>query len=217
MLDLAPPPAAAGRAPDEATRGGASGRERLLAAAAAQFAAKGYVATSVRDIVNAAGVKAPALYYHFGSKEGLFLALAREAMAKIEQYRDEALAAGGTAVARIRRLCRAHAAIRREYAGLSWIVDQILSGPPEAAPAIDFRGLGCEWLRLFERLVEEGIAQGELRPCPASDLALALLGAVEIAARAEVFGICGQTPEDSLEGMLDLLLARAVPAADPDR
>lgn len=65
--------------------------------------------------------------------------------------------------------------------------------------------------------MEEGIAQGELRPCPASDLALALLGAVEIAARAEVFGICGQTPEDSLEGMLDLLLARAVPAADPDR
>ena len=50
MLDLAPPPAAAGRAPDEATRGGASGRERLLAAAAAQFAAKGYVATSVRDM-----------------------------------------------------------------------------------------------------------------------------------------------------------------------
>ena len=44
------------------------GRERLLAAAAKLFAAKGYAATTVRDILRAAKVTAPVLYHHFGSK-----------------------------------------------------------------------------------------------------------------------------------------------------
>jgi AcrR family transcriptional regulator len=39
--------------------------------AARLFAAKGYDATPVREIVEAAGVTKPTLYYHFGSKEGL--------------------------------------------------------------------------------------------------------------------------------------------------
>ncbi|MCA1685458.1 MAG: TetR/AcrR family transcriptional regulator, partial [Planctomycetia bacterium] len=43
--------------------------------AARQFASRGYDATPVRAIVEAAGVTKPTLYYHFGSKEGLARAL----------------------------------------------------------------------------------------------------------------------------------------------
>jgi AcrR family transcriptional regulator len=43
--------------------------------AARLFAARGYDATPVRAIVEAAGVTKPTLYYHFGSKEGLAQAL----------------------------------------------------------------------------------------------------------------------------------------------
>lgn len=50
-------------------------REKILDAAEELFGTKGYAATSVREIVDAAGVKAPALYYHFGSKDGLLVAL----------------------------------------------------------------------------------------------------------------------------------------------
>jgi AcrR family transcriptional regulator len=39
--------------------------------AARLFAERGYDATSVREIVEAAGVTKPTLYYHFGSKQGL--------------------------------------------------------------------------------------------------------------------------------------------------
>jgi AcrR family transcriptional regulator len=47
----------------------------IARAAARLFAARGYDATSVREIVEAAGVTKPTLYYHFGSKEGLAQAL----------------------------------------------------------------------------------------------------------------------------------------------
>src|SRR5437660_10208662 len=57
-------------------RAGTSEVARHVARVAARlFAARGYDATPVRAIVEAAGVTKPTLYYHFGSKEGLAQAL----------------------------------------------------------------------------------------------------------------------------------------------
>jgi AcrR family transcriptional regulator len=63
-------------APPEATRAETSDVARHIARVAARlFAEKGYDATSVREIVEAAGVAKPTVYYYFGSKEGLAQAL----------------------------------------------------------------------------------------------------------------------------------------------
>lgn len=193
-----------------------SGRARLLAAAVPLFAAKGYAATSVRDILRAAGVTAPVLYHHFGSKEGLFLALAQEGRAKFEAARTEALRSGGAATARILRLARAHLAVRREYADLAWVVEQILSGPPEAAPPYDFRAAVRESIDRFEALIEEGIASGELRPCAPRDAALAVMGALEVAFRSRIYDARGGDPDGVLESVLRVLfsgLSQPHPAA----
>jgi AcrR family transcriptional regulator len=45
--------------------------EEILQAAVGLFARKGFEATSTREIVEAAGVTKPMLYYYFNSKEGL--------------------------------------------------------------------------------------------------------------------------------------------------
>ena len=50
-------------------------RQHLLQAALKCFARCGYAAASVQDIVDAAQVSKPALYYHFGDKAHLFQAL----------------------------------------------------------------------------------------------------------------------------------------------
>lgn len=50
-------------------------RERLLEVAEGLFADQGYLATSVREIVQGAGVQPPALYYHFENKEALLVEL----------------------------------------------------------------------------------------------------------------------------------------------
>lgn len=180
---------------------------RLLAAAVRLFAAKGYAATTVRDILRAAGVTAPVLYYHFGSKEGLFLAIAEEGRAKFEAARAAALGAGGPVAERIRRLAHAHLAVRREYADLAWVVEQILSGPPEAAPAYDFRAAVRESVRRFETLVEEGIATGELARSAPREVALAIMGALEVAFRARIYDDQGVGPDDVLESVLGVLLS----------
>ena len=43
-------------------------KQNILAASLALFSAKGYEGTSVKEIVSAARVTKPTLYYYFGSK-----------------------------------------------------------------------------------------------------------------------------------------------------
>ena len=68
----------------ETDAGGTGEVARQIARAAARlFAERGYDATSVREIVEAAGVTKPTLYYHFGSKEGLAQALLTVPMTRL--------------------------------------------------------------------------------------------------------------------------------------
>jgi AcrR family transcriptional regulator len=49
-----------------------STKERIISAAVSLFCHKGFEATSVREIVKAAGVTKPVLYYYFKNKKDLF-------------------------------------------------------------------------------------------------------------------------------------------------
>lgn len=52
--------------------------ERILQVASKMFAEKGFSNVSVRDICRETGTTAPVIYYYFGSKRGLFDAVARK-------------------------------------------------------------------------------------------------------------------------------------------
>jgi AcrR family transcriptional regulator len=184
-----------------------AGRERLLKAAMRLFASRGYAATSVRDIVSAAGVTAPSLYHHFGNKEGLFLAIMRVNQARIAAVEQEVLASGGSAAARILRLGKAHLEVRREFADFGWAILRIVLGPKKSAPRFDFRALTLEKIRHFEQLVEEGVASGEFRPCAPHHVALALVGAIDIASRPRMFDSGDGGSEGTLEGMMTVILS----------
>ncbi|MGC9053361.1 MAG: TetR/AcrR family transcriptional regulator, partial [Candidatus Hydrogenedens sp.] len=49
-----------------------STEERLLKSALKLFSEKGYEGTSIREIIEDAGVTRPVLYYYFQNKEDLF-------------------------------------------------------------------------------------------------------------------------------------------------
>jgi AcrR family transcriptional regulator len=67
-------------------------RERILQAAEAEFAARGYHSTSMEEIATAAGVTKPVLYDHFSSKLDLYKQLT-------EGIRDELTGRGAAAMA----------------------------------------------------------------------------------------------------------------------
>lgn len=63
-----------------------SGKKRIIEAAKLLFSQKGYLGTSIEDIISDAGSSKGNLYHHFSSKEGLFLYLIHE---QIEQWLEQ--------------------------------------------------------------------------------------------------------------------------------
>jgi TetR/AcrR family transcriptional regulator len=65
-------------------------RTNILSCALQLFAARGYDAVSVTEVVDAAGVTQPALYHYFGSKRGLLDAPLAEPFTELYQVIEEA-------------------------------------------------------------------------------------------------------------------------------
>ena len=182
------------------------GRERLLAAAVKLFAAKGYAATSVRDILKAAKVTAPVLYYHFGSKEGLFVGLLREGLETFEAEVKKALGEATTAAEKVSAYCRVHVTVQRRFADHRRIAEAVITGPPKAAPPFDIKGTFAGIVQQLADLVGAAVESGEFRPCDPITAALALLGAVEMTVRTRL--IEGRFPAlaDADGGVLGFVL-----------
>lgn len=67
------------------TDASAPGRRGVLDAAAELFVTQGYDGTTLRQIADAAGIKAGSVYHHFDSKEALFLAVMADGIAVMNE------------------------------------------------------------------------------------------------------------------------------------
>jgi AcrR family transcriptional regulator len=156
-------------------------RRRLLDAALLLFSTKGYAATPVRELVEAAGVTKPVLYYYFKSKEGLYLALMEGALADFYQVAEEALAAPGSARERICGYCTTLLDIFVARLDLARLIYAIFYGPPQGAPHIDFEASFSTMLEHMEQLVNEGIVAGEFRQVSQTDAAWVIVSQLNAA------------------------------------
>lgn len=64
-------------------------RQRILVAALDRFSVDSYRGATVRDLADDVGVTQPVLYYHFGSKDGILVALIGPLMEAGETLLDE--------------------------------------------------------------------------------------------------------------------------------
>jgi AcrR family transcriptional regulator len=163
-----------------ATHHEAGVRERLMNAAVALFARKGYAATTVREIVAAAGVTKPVLYYHFGSKEGIFLEMMGRALREFEATAADALRAPGSVRARLGGFLDRMHALMLQHVDEMRVLDAIYYGPPQGAPFFDYEALHTRFIEIVSGLVREGIAAGEFRAGDADDIAWAIVGPFEV-------------------------------------
>lgn len=155
---------------------------RLTQAAAEAFAAKGFSATTTRDIATGAGLSPAGVYVHFGSKEELLfelsrsghqaaLTLVREAVASATSPRDQLVA------------------VMRRFS--EWHVDQhqmarvVYHEHSHLTPAhqAEVLGLRKEIDGIVRGVLEAGIAAGQFDVDDVPDTALALLSIVIDVAR----------------------------------
>ncbi|NWF56632.1 MAG: TetR/AcrR family transcriptional regulator [Syntrophaceae bacterium] len=158
-----------------------SARRRLLAAATDLFTQRGYAATTVREIVDAAGVTKPVLYYYFGSKEGIYLELMKAAFAGLDELIAARAGKQGSAAEKLLRLCDETYTLFMENIKLARVMYSIYYGPHQGAPFFDFDSYHLKFQQALRELVKEGIRRGEFRKGNPEDMTWAVLGAINVA------------------------------------
>ncbi len=185
----------------------AHGRARLMAAALELFNRKGYAATTVRELVAAAGVTKPVLYYHFGNKEGIYRAILEQALAEFEAHLAQQAAATGSVEARIASLLGGVYDLFLQHIPVVRLVHAVFYGPAEGAPPFDFEAFHRVYFAALRTLVAEGVARGELREVSVDDATLLLQAVAAVCMDMELAGMPSRPGRAGLVRMLELVWA----------
>ena len=142
------------------------------------FSTKGYDATSVREICEAAGITKPTLYHFYGSKEGVYRALVDGVLEPFRVEVARVLAEGGPARRRLRAVARAYFDIARTQPELVRFIFGLVHNPPSSAPDVDFPRFYRDLVSRAAAVADEGVAAGELAPGRTDVRMLAYMGAL---------------------------------------
>ena len=177
-------------------------RERLRAAALEQFTRRGYAATNIRELCEAAGVTKPVLYYYFKNKEGLYLDLMDGAHALFESTVRELTIYPGTTFQRIINFCEGLFDIGIGNLPLLRLIYSIYYGTPQGAPHYDFDRYFDRMLEVITALVREGIAQDEIINGNVKDMTWAIVSCLNTTLEEQ---LCHQQPRIDRGAMIRML------------
>lgn len=134
-------------------------REELLQAALDLFSENGFEGTSIRDIAKTLGVSVSVVYHYFQNKEGLWSAILEYSIKALPGKLEAALAGGGHALERFRRLLRTHLVASADYHKESKMFlishDRMSVDGDKASKEIQKRILGI-YIGILDELKQEG-------------------------------------------------------------
>jgi AcrR family transcriptional regulator len=163
--------------------------------------------------VEAAGVTKPALYYWFGSKEGIFLALVGSIDPLYNEKVSILTAAGGSARERIRLFLTGMFDGARQNLPLVRLAYAIFYGPPQGSPPCDFTPFFDRTLELVRALVVEGMAAGEFARVNPDPAAWALVGSYHTIIEEQFCHCPPRMDRQGLEQVINLILDGLTPSA----
>ena len=154
-------------------RRGSELRDQVLDTALRLFSERGYFNTSIHDIRRAAGVSIGAIYHHFGNKETLARSLYERLLGQMDEAIGEACAVKTGCLARSRAIiARLFELTGREPRMMQFVLlAQHREYLPEEPPICS-----SQPFQFMRRVVEEGIAAGEVRPIEPWVAATAMFG-----------------------------------------
>jgi AcrR family transcriptional regulator len=157
------------------TEHGLERKQQLLDAAAGLFADRGYAATRIVDICQAAGVAKGLFYWYFPTKGALFAELVRTMRLRLRRTQGAAMDPTTDPATQIADGAAASVRFMAEHASYFALLD-VERTDPEVAEVLD-EGAGV-YLDDVRRLVERGQAGGVVADAPAELIAVGVLGTV---------------------------------------
>ena len=152
--------------------------DRILLSSLQLFSTKGYDATSVREICEAAGITKPTLYHFYGSKEGVYRALVEGVLTRFSADVERLLAEPGSVRDRLRDVARVYFERARTQPDLVRFVFGLVHNPPSSAPDVSIPTFYKSLVAKVAEAVDEGVSRGDLAPGPTDVRMLAYMGAL---------------------------------------
>ena len=156
-------------------------REAVLRAAAQAFNENGFHKTSLDDVAERLNVSKPTIYYYVKNKDEILFECVRIGLAMVEEASAAVAGSDQTGLAKLTALWRVYAQIVTEDFGRCLILVGEDPLPKEARK--DLRALKGRIDKRFRAIVQEGIADGSIRPCDPKLAAFAAAGALSWIAR----------------------------------
>lgn len=155
--------------------GGPGTRDRLFAAAAKEFAARGFAGASVDRIAAAARVNKAMLYYHFRSKAGLYGEILRDMFGAVAARVEQVSRPGASPEERIRAIVEA---IAREAEARPHFPPIWLREIAEGGTHVDKSTLAVinGILQRVVSALQDGVAAKRFRPTPPLLFQLGIVG-----------------------------------------
>lgn len=173
-----------------------SSSARILSTALDLFATRGYDATSVREMCEAAGITRPTLYHFYGSKDGVLRALIASGFKQFRAIAVQGLVSPGTFRERLKSIARLIFEAARTQPSLWRFIHSVMWAPPGTTEAPQCTELYEDVVAMLAAATKEAVDKGELAPGPIDARMLILMGAISEAATGYVIaGHPELTPE----------------------
>jgi AcrR family transcriptional regulator len=153
---------------------------RLLDSALHLFSEKGYEGTSIREIIEGAGVTRPVLYYYFQNKEDLFKRLVEARFSEFTGEIDTIIRSVSGTSARLKHVIRKAFSIAEEYPEIVRLILMVFFSPPTHGANLDRNRLAHQRFRLLEEIMRDGLENNELSGGDAQSLALFFVGVMDM-------------------------------------
>lgn len=136
-----------------------SRRADVVDAALTLFAQRGYHGTSMKDIAEALGMRAPSLYNHVGAKQELLVEIVEATLVRLQADHEAALDGAADVTAALRRAVEAHVRYHARFPREVRVGNRDL---PALEPASRERVLGMRrrYARSWQALLQRGRDEG---------------------------------------------------------
>lgn len=151
-------------------------RQAVVLTGARLFRERGYEGTSLDDIAKELNVSKRSLYYYFQGKDEILFECYRNGLEFVEHRVNKCLDRSIPVLERLGALVSDYAEVSNTDMGACLVQTNERVMSPERRSEV--RALKARLDRLVRQLIEEGIADGSIRPCDPQLAAAAIFGAI---------------------------------------
>lgn len=180
-------------------------KQRIVDAALAIAAAKGFEQATTAEIAQQAGVAEGSIYNYFRTKDDLLIHMVGQYASSFLRLLEDEIGAEQEALKKLERLISFHIRFFTQEGNIFQVIFGKAPGTRVRMARI-IRVAIMPYVGMLERIIGDGIRQGQIRKVNPQVAASFLLGGMQLALLRRFFDLADYSPENAVEHIQEIYL-----------